>query len=244
MKEYNRFASFVESAIGATAPTLIIAIVSYLREKEGVQIPLDLSIIIISYVISAVLIYFTNNRIARCRYFRPFKEYEGKWVQIIPGFKREIAVCTLSFDKKDGYHFTGTNFGKTDRENVEFSSHRFVKNDEGGFFFVTSSNQNNRPEGFGKIHALSKNAKGFYSGVGYFFDVLPNNFTADDLPNGFSADVHETIMIKFDEHFYNHYINLYIGEDPRLFTDHEIYEHVKEFVSDNYLSPYEEIAYL
>ena len=235
MKEYTRVASLVESAIGATAPTLIIAIITHLRGKEEVQIPIELSIIIISYFISAILIYFANYQIARCRFFRPLKEYEGKWVQIIPGFKREIAVCTLSFDKKDGYHFTGTNFGRTDKDNVEFTSHRFVKNDVGGFFFVTSSNQNNRPEGFGKIHALSKNAKGFYSGVGYFFDVLPNSC---------SADIHETIMIKFDEHFYNHYICLRRDEDPRRFTDHEIYEHVKEFVKDNYLSPNEEFAYL
>lgn len=224
MKKLDNLQNVAESMILAIIPVLITSLGRTILGDKLLTIA-NVSILVISYLVSAVCIYYFNKYISKIRYFRQYKEYEGKWVEIIPGFSREIAICTLQF-KSDGYHFSGQNYQNSNSIPVTFESSKFIENGKKSFYYIIKCNLNHRPEGYGKISFISKTDEGYYKGNGYFFDV-----SALDDP-----EIHNTILIKFDKNFYSKVLKIPEYENPEKFTDRDIYNHVKEYVYENFLS--------
>lgn len=181
----------------------------------------DIIITIIAYFISAVCIFLINKHIIKKRY-RTYKEYEGRWIEIIPDFPRKISVCNLYFDD-EGYHFDGNNYCDDNETPVSFYSYKFIEDKNNSFFYITDNTQTHRRQGYGKIENISKENKGFYTASGYFFE-----YPAEDEYNA-----HETEMVKFDRDFFDKNkkdLNLSYGDNPENFNDIEIYECVKPYV--------------
>lgn len=223
MSELKNIKQIIVEIIISVLPMTITSIV-HLLCGEKISLGINIGLIIVSYLISAIAIFLFNKHIGKSKRFRTYKKYEGKWIEIIPGFSREISVCTLHFEH-DGYHFDGVNYNGRREEPVNFKSKKFITNKKNDFYYITKNDYSvDRFEGFGKVYALSDSDRGFYIGKGYFFDVSSRE----------EQKIHNTIMIKFDERFYDHNLEIKCGEDPSKFTDREIYEHIIDYVKRNY----------
>lgn len=224
MKNLTNFKQLVNAMILAVAPMTIISIGRYIIGDDMLTIT-NIVLTIVAYLISGVCIFLINKLISNIKHFRQHKKYEGKWIEIIPNFSRNISVCKLYF-KNDSYHFDGDNYGDDINNPVHFESREFIENKNNGFFYITKSNQIPRPEGFGKVFGISNSDEGFYKANGYFVDV-----STEEKPT-----LHKTIMIKFDSNFYDRCLNLRRDENPENFSSREIYEHVKEYAKKYYNS--------
>ncbi|MBQ3518882.1 MAG: hypothetical protein IJA31_06145 [Clostridia bacterium] len=224
MNKFKILYQVIQSLVFAAVP-LLTTISSQKLFGDDFTIGLNIIILIVAYVISAVLIFLVNKYLSRLKCFRLYKNYEGRWIEIIPGFEREISVCSLSY-KNGEYHFNGENYASNNAKNVRFTSKKFIDNGETEFFYITEGSQSHRPEGYGKIHFISNKDEGYYKAYGYFFDV-----SAKD-----EQKQHKTIMIKFEKSFYDKYLNIPHGKDPEKFSDREIYEYSKEYIEKTYCS--------
>lgn len=222
MNKFKTICQVVQSLILAAIP-LLTNIFSQKIFGNRFTTALNIIILIIAYIISAILIFLFNKFLIRLRCFRVYKNYEGTWIEIIPGFKREISICSLSY-KNGEYHFDGENYANTGIKNVSFTSKKFIENGETEFFYITEGSQSHRPEGYGKIHSISNKDEGYYKGYGYFFDVSAKN----------EQKPHKIIMIKFEKNFYDKYLNIPHGKDPEKFSNRDIYEFCKEYIENTY----------
>lgn len=168
-----------------------------------------------------LFIYFKV--IPRLKFLGVYGKYEGCWIEIIPDFPRSISICRIYY--KDGeYHFDGTNYGLDNHDPVKFQSQKIVVSEKDEFFYISKSNQQHLPVGFGKVYCISNSNGEYYTANGYFVDVCS---TGD-------STMHNTKMIKFEEKFYNSFLVLKPGENPKKFTDKEIYDHVKDYIKSKY----------
>ena len=204
-------------------PPLIITIGTYFAQSvlslKNVSIGITVMLSIIAYIVTAIIIF-----IYRTKTIRKYKEYEGRWIEIIPGFVRPITICHIEY-KQDGYHFDGVNYDIKDYSNVKFSSKKFIASSRNEFYYITKNETDLRNvEGYGKVFALSNTANGYYEGQGYFIDVS----------SGIGQRIQNTYMIKFDEDFYDR-LNIPHGDDPNNYTDRDVLDHVLEYVRSHYL---------
>lgn len=222
MSKFKTICQVVQSLIFAAVP--ILTKTCYQKLFAGkLTTELNIIMLIFAYIISAVLIFLFNKYLNRLKCFRIYKNYEGWWIEIIPGFERQISVCSLVYENGE-YHFDGVNFARTGVKNVNFTSKKFVDNGKTEFFYITEGSQSHRPEGYGKIHSISNKDEGYYKAHGYFFDVSSKE----------EQKKHKTIMIKFEKNFYDKYLNIPHGKDPEKFSAREIYECSKEYIENTY----------
>jgi len=222
MNKFKILCQVVQSLLLAAVPLLTTKISSIIFGNRFTT-EWNIIILIVAYIISAIFIFLFNIYFSRLKYFRIYKKYEGKWIEIIPGFEREISVCTLSY-KNGEYHFDGENYANVGIKNVRFTSKKFIENGENEFFYITVGSQSHRPEGYGKIHSISNKDEGYFKAYGYFFDA-----SAKD-----EHKLHKTVMVKFEKSFYDKYLNIPHGKDPEKFSDREIYECSKEYIKNTY----------
>ncbi len=125
-------------------------------------------------------------------FFRPFRKYEGRWLQIIPEKEeRPISVINFKF-KNNKYILTGYNFNEQCNSGLEFKSDKFIKRDHyEGFYYITgcSIEQTNS---LGKIGFIENNVDNLTRAEGYFFDSSNSNCSRK----------YHTIMIKCDKNFF------------------------------------------
>lgn len=208
----------------ALIPPFIISIGTYFAQRvllmKNVSISITIILSLLAYVITAIIIF-----IYRTKTNRKYKEYEGRWIEIIPGFSRTISICNIEY-KLDGYHFDGVNYDIYNNTHVIFKSKKFIASSSNEFYYITKNeNDLSNVEGYGKVFALSNAATGYYEGQGYFIDVS----------SGEEQKIQNTFMIKFDEKFYNR-LNIPHGENPDDYTERQVLEHVLEYVKENYLN--------
>ena len=223
MSEFKNVKQLIVEIIISVVPITITSIIHFVY-GEILSFWFNFGLIVLSYLITGIAIFIFNRHIGKSKRYRIYKKYEGKWIEIIPGFSRGISVCHLHFEH-DGYRFDGSNYRSPKGEPVNFKSKKFITNKKNDFYYITKNDHSiDRFEGFGKVYALSDSDRGFYVARGYFFDVSSHE----------EQKIHNTIMIKFDERFYDHYLDIKRDEDPSKFTDREIYEHVIDYVNENY----------
>lgn len=222
MKNINNVQNVASSMILAVIPVIIISCGKAILGDKFLNIA-NIILMTVSYFISAICIYFFNKHISKIKQFRKYKEYEGRWIEIIPDFSRKISICNLYFND-DGYHFDGFNYQDDIKRPVKFKSQKFIENGEDGFFYITKCDLIHRPEGYGKVSFISRSDEGYYKGKGYFLDVS----VVED------PKIHNTIMIKFNSSFCNDCLNLHHYENPNEFSERDIYEHVKEYAKKYY----------
>lgn len=219
MSEIKTLKQIVQAMILAIVPIIITEVPQLIFGK--IPSILNVPFLLIAYIISAVVIFFFNKCIGKFKRFRKYKKYEGKWIEIIPGFPRSISVCNLYF-KDNEYHFDGVNYGDLKNESVEFTSKKFIEAGSGEFYYITESNHVRKVEGFGKVFSFKKQHSKLMVAKGYFLDIAEKE------------NIHVTKMIKYDENFYNTELKLNRDVHPENFTDREIYDSVKEYVENNY----------
>ncbi len=220
MKTFKTLRQIIEAVILTMFPMLFICVADFFI---GNSLPAKIFIYFMAYLVSAVAIFCFDKYIGNIKCFRRYKKYEGRWIEIIPGFSRNISICKIYF--KDGeYHFDGCNYEPVAGEPVKFQSEKFIISKSNEFFYISESNQKHRPEGFGKVFSISNSDNGFYTANGYFFDVCSTGVQT----------IHNTKMIKFEEKFYDSCLNIKRSENPKKFSDREIYEHVKEYIENNF----------
>lgn len=223
MKDLKNTRQLVNAMILSIVPILLISIGRIIL-GDNMFTTTSITLTICAYLFSALCIFLFNKYISHAKYFRCLKKYEGRWVEIIPDFPREISICKISF-ANDGYHFYGTNYSNSTNETVEFKSRKLFINENNEFFYITQSDQIPRPEGFGKVYSFSKSDEGFYKAKGYFVDV-----SVQEKPV-----IHKTFMIKFDSDFYDHNLNLPRAQDPAKLSDRKVYKLMKKYVEENHI---------
>ena len=223
MKDYKTWQKIISSLAVSFIPAIIITLLSYLLENIK-SLKIIISANIIAYLIAAFVAYVVLSQIENCRFFRKYYKFEGIWIEIIHNTDKPISICRLKFDKNYGYSFSGTNFVEGKTRTVKFRSIKFVNNGNDAFFFITSSNQFDRPEAFAKIHSLSLGAGGFYEGDGYFFDVSTVS----------EPKVKQMELFKFDDSFCKSQLQLSKSVDIMKLTDKEIYDYIFNYTKDNY----------
>lgn len=190
----------VRELVSHVSSTLIPALINILVmiglfELEKSRDTLILALIsALSAVISIIIIH---NIIARIPCFRPFKNYEGRWLQIIPDFKhRNLSIIDFNYDKKSNQYFLkGFNFntelkGEELYGGVAFTAHKFIERDyHDGFYYITNHTIEQK-NGMGKIGFTEISYDGLTRATGYFFDASGNEVDAKQ---------YNTIMIKCDK---------------------------------------------
>lgn len=150
---------------------------------------------LISSIITLFAILILHNILPRNKLFRPFSKYEGRWLQIIPDFKRSISIIDFVYNKKNHqYEMKGFNFSRDNKSGLGFSAHKFIERDyHDGFYYITNHTIEQK-NGLGKIGFLETNYDGLIRAEGYFFDS-----DGEDR----CSKKYNTIMIKCDENFSN-----------------------------------------
>lgn len=226
MSEFKNVKELIVESLVSVAPIAIVALFR-LWWGKSLSIWIEVGLIVLAYFLTAILVFLFNKYICERKKYRKYKKFEGRWIEIISGFPRYISICHLSFDN-EGYHFYGSNYINEKEEPISFTSKKFIPNSEREFYYITKNdNSIERFEGYGKVYAISESCRGFFWAKGYFFDVSSNS----------EQKIHNTIMIKFDEKFYNNQLkNINRNVDPSKFTDLEVYNCVKDYVNDNYIT--------
>lgn len=222
MKDIKNIKEVASALIIAVVPIVVFSIASKIIGSE--QSALEKSIVnVIAYLLCFIFIYLFNKFIVRIKQFRTFKKYEGRWIEIIPNFSRNISICKLEY-KNGKYHFSGDSYGESINRSIHFESREFIEGSNNSFFYISKSNLVPSPEAFGKVFDFSNSDEGFYKASGYFVDV-----SSEENPT-----LHKTIMIKFDSDFYDYHLNLSRNKNPEVFSSREVYENVKEYVETHY----------
>ena len=116
MSNFKTIRQVVQSLVFAAVPILTKACYQELF-ADRLTTESNIIMLIVAYVISAILIFLFNKYLNRLKCFRIYKKYEGQWIEVIPGFERQISVCSL-FYKNGEYHFDGVNFARAGVKNV------------------------------------------------------------------------------------------------------------------------------
>lgn len=131
MKNIGIVKQVFESLIIATIPVIVLKIGEHILGKDIAE-RYNVAIYVASCILSALIIFLFNKYIFNLKCFRKYKKYEGKWIEIIPGFTRKISVCNLSF-KYGEYHFNGVNYSEDKDAPIEFYSKKFIENGTNSF---------------------------------------------------------------------------------------------------------------
>lgn len=172
--------------------SIIPAGIGYLIFGFWGEIPVLFSTLISACVaMFAFVLFYGVLPLFKC--FRPFKKYEGRWIQIIPGSPRPLSVLNFKYKKfEQQYELSGFNFTENYETGVEFVAHKFVRRDHyAGFYYITNHTWEQK-NGLGKIGFISNNIDGLTRAEGYFFDA-----SNDDCSRKY-----DTIMIKCDKKFF------------------------------------------
>lgn len=187
MNDYKNFKEIVTAMVLSVVPVAVLSIAkAFCGEKLLSSV--NIIVTILAYIISAIILYFINKYAFKLRCFRKYKKFEGKWIEIIPGFSRELSVCEFTY-KNGSYHFNGENF-LNEIKSVKFNSIDVVEHDN-YFYYITDSTETERYEGLGKVCFHNNYGKGIKTANGYFVDV---NTSKD-------KKINETYMFKFDDDF-------------------------------------------
>lgn len=128
----------------------------------------------------------------RFRRYRHLGKYEGRWLQIIPGFSRPYSIIDLRYNKElQKYELFGTNFYPGFQDSVHFSAYRFIERTfRNGFYYITNYTSENK-NGLGKLRFVESSYDRLIRADGYFFDASDDTY----------AEKHNTILIKVDTNF-------------------------------------------
>lgn len=179
--------TFIPALINVIAMFVIIRKNKYSDSYYSLIWPL------VSSIITLFAILILHNLLPRYKLFRPFSKYEGRWLQIIPDFKRTVSIIDFEYNKKNyQYEMKGFNFTSDKKSGIGFSAHKFIERDyHDGFYYITNHTIEQR-NGLGKIGFLETNYDGLIRAEGYFFD----SDGKDECSKKYN-----TIMIKCDENF-------------------------------------------
>lgn len=178
----------LSAMILAIIPVTIVSI-SQLIFGNNVSDGYSVIIIFFAYVICAIILFWINKLLPKLSFFRPFRQYEGRWIEVILDSNIDIgniAICDFYFENGT-YHYDGKNF-KTPNDTIPFKSKKFIE-DEDGFFYVTQTINALGYEGLGKVIFHKPDQDDVLKGEGYFIDVL-------DKPS-----INKTKMFKIDQNF-------------------------------------------
>lgn len=141
-------------------------------------------------IIAFVIFYYV---LPLFNWFRPFRKYEGRWIQIIPNSPRPLSIVNFKYKKwEQEYELSGFNFTEDCETGIEFVAHKFIKRDHyAGFYYITDYTWEQK-NGLGKIGFISNNIDGLTRAEGYFFDAS----------NDSCSKKYDTIMIKCDKKFF------------------------------------------
>ena len=86
----------------AIVPAIInlIATIIIIRLNGEVSQTIAATLVVVTSFISAFLILIAQHWLPTLKYFRPFKKYVGRWLQIIPDFERPISIVDLKYDRR------------------------------------------------------------------------------------------------------------------------------------------------
>ncbi len=217
----------------------VIVICLIMKENENNNSYYSFLKPVASSIITIFSIIILHNILPKIKFFRPFKKYEGRWLQIIPELtQRPISIIDFNYDSKiRNYKMKGFNFTKDFKNGVGFSAHKFIERDyHDGFYYITNHTAEHK-NGLGKIGFLETNYDGLIRAEGYFFDSAGGEVCSRK---------YHTIMIKCDKNFlkeiYPNYENAVciekippreIAEISQVFVQKEI-ESYNERVNNNY----------
>lgn len=190
----------------------------------------------IIYCVSAFITYIIYQKHQRIKKLSIYEKYTGQWIQYIPSFSRQFAICKLSFDG-DEFHFDGDNVTADGTKDVHFVSKRFVADTDNSFFYVTSANQPDKPlkiEGFGKVYDLAWDTNGILEGAGYFFDVTAAYYSATGSSTNRDKALLQTFVFKHDASFYRHF-GIPVPKNIERMTNMQIFEKTHAVI-ENYCS--------
>ena len=219
-----------ESMTLSIIPAIFTCIFASVNEKN---LKFIITSIILEYFVCCTLICIFEKILQRMNFFRPYKGYEGDWIEVIPDFSRPISICKLSYNK-DEYHFDGHNYQHNCKDKIDFNSKKFIYNDDKEFYYVLKNNEIDNPEGsgkvytpegYGKVYNIEKNVNGYYEAEGYFLDI----------GNGKESKIHKTHMIKFDKNFIiSKDIRIPFEKKLKQLTAQEIFEYSKTYIIKTY----------
>lgn len=202
----DRILSVLCSTISPALINFIGILIFYNPEKNNFDYILIISALVGS-VVTLILTVVLHNRLPRCARFRPFRKYEGRWLQIIPDFdERPVSVFDFNFNyETKSYVLRGVNFYTDNDGYVPFSAYKFIERDfHEGFYYITNFTLEHK-NGLGKIGFLETDYDGLIRAEGYFFDA----------GNEVSSKKYHTIMIKCDEMF-----------SQKIFEEHNSYDDI------------------
>ena len=192
MDKKNKVRKTLISLVNAILPPLIFSLIKhYYPSHED-----DVITIVAPYIITIVFVFLLNICIfENSRFFRRYRKFEGKWLQITPGFIRPITICTLEY-MNGQYHFHGDSYhiskdGTIDAH-IPFFSHRFIEDTDSSFCYVTNAEDNGtyrKIEGFGRVYNLSQDGQQPHTASGFFFDTTIDILSA-------APSMHYTKMIQ------------------------------------------------
>ena len=207
------FASVIPTVINFC----IIKIFANAFDDETVNL---ISVIATSVItLCAILVFYhilaTNKR------FRLYREYEGRWIQIIPESDYNVSVLELKYLKHSHqYVLTGLNFNQNSNSSVSFIANKFVKRDNNdGFYYITNYTFQHR-NSLGKIGFINDNVDNLTRAEGYFFDASTEQCSRR----------YNTIMIKCDKKFFSYIKPSYTEIDFEKLPAQTIAEISRKFV--------------
>lgn len=187
MKDFKSLKEVVTAMVLSVVPVIVLSIAKAFS-GENLLSSVNIIVTVFAYIISAILLYFINKYVFKLKCFRKYKKFEGKWIEIIPGFSRQISICELKY-KNGCYHFDGENF-YNETKSVKFNSIDVVEHDN-YFYYITDTTEAERCEGLGKVYFHNYYGNGIKTANGYFVDV---NTSMENRIN-------KAHMIKIDENF-------------------------------------------
>lgn len=199
LRENKMFNQVISVVISFIIPALANYVAMLLWKKgtlpwDGIYFSAYCAIITAICAMLFVIIYY--GFMPHFKWFRVFRKYEGRWLQIIPD-KPEMpyAIIDFVFDHEDRkYEMYGFNFDKTLEDGTSFQAYKFVERAfNNGFYYITDRTNENK-NGLGKISFIKSNYDNLTRAVGYFFDSS----------NELCSKKYNTIMIKCDKKFLRH----------------------------------------
>lgn len=151
---------------------------------------------IMSFALSIIFTIIIYNLLPQIKFFRAYKKYEGKWLQIIPeSVEKPYSIIDFVY-KKDlqKYELHGINYFEDLSDGISFDAYRFVERTfKDGFYYITNQTSEYK-NGLCKIGFIQSNYDNLTRAEGYFFDSS----------NEGCSKKYNTIIVKCDKSFYEH----------------------------------------
>ena len=196
LRESKLGAKILSAICSSFVPAAINLLAVYIWGKCNIDDKLFTAFFAVVGVLGMIISYiFFYTVLPRIKFFRGFKEYEGRWLEIIPEFEdRPCSIIDFTFNKSSmKYEMVGFNFNRNLETGVEFKAYKFIERSfKDGFYYITNQTAENK-NGLGKVSFIKSNFDTLTRADGYFFD------------SGFDdcSKKYDTILIKCDKEFYN-----------------------------------------